>query len=142
MRPRYVTTREEHIGLRGGEGLVTTYTKVLKKWILFGGPSPKKRVIKLVLSSGAWIGRHQHTDDSEIYITFNRDVTFNGKRYWCPINICRKGERHSAANNSRKDATIYAFKFWLTHGQRFLLKAGSLFFFCLQKLLKYIKANI
>ena len=119
MRPRYVTTREEHIGLRGGEGLITTYTKVLKKWILFGGPSPKKRAIKLVLSSGAWIGRHQHTDDSEIYITFNREVTFNGKRYWCPINICRKGQRHSAANHSRKDATIYAFRFWLTYAATF-----------------------
>lgn len=110
---RYPITREEHIGLRGGEGLVTTYTRVVRKWILFGGPSPKKRAIKLVLSGNAWIGRHQHTDDSEIYITFNNNVTFNGKRYWWPINICRRGKMHSACNNSRKDAVIYAFKFWL-----------------------------
>ena len=108
---RYPITREEHIGLRGGEGLVTTYTRVVRKWILFGGPSPKKRAIKLVLSGGAWIGRHKHTDDSEIYITFNNNVTFNGRRYYCPINICRKGKMHSACNNSGKDATIYAFKF-------------------------------
>ena len=89
MRPRYVTTREEHIGLRGGEGLITTYTKVLKKWILFGGPSPKKRAIKLVLSSGAWIGRHQHTDDSEIYITFNREVTFNGNENYTEVTVTK-----------------------------------------------------
>ena len=111
MRTRYVTTREEHVGLRGGEGLVTTYTRGLNKWILFGGPSPKMRMIKLVLSSGAWIGRHQHTYDSEIYITFNRNVMFNGRKYWCPINICRKGKWHSATNTSQKNATIYAFKF-------------------------------
>ena len=111
MHIKYVTTREEHVGLRGGEGLVTTYTRGLNEWILFGEPSPKKRVIKLVLSSGASIGRHQHTYDSEIYITFNRSVTFNGKRYWCPINICKNGKWHSAANNSKKNATIYAFRF-------------------------------
>jgi hypothetical protein len=108
---RYPITREEHIGLRGGEGLITTYTRVVRKWILFGGPSPKKRAIKLVLSEGAWIGRHKHTDDSEIYITFNRNVLFNGRKFWTPINICKKGRTHSAKNTSKKDATIFAFKF-------------------------------
>lgn len=104
-------TREEHANLRGGEGCIVTYTAVLKRWLVFGRPSPKKRAIKLVLEGYASVGKHRHTKDSEIYFTFNRKIRFNGKKHWSPINICLRGNSHSAENIGERDANIYAFKF-------------------------------
>lgn len=106
-----IFTREEHANLRGGEGWVVTYTAVLKRWFFFGRPSPKKRAIKLKLESYSSVGKHQHTNDSEIYITFNRKIRFNGQKNWSPINICLKGNSHSAKNTGSTSANIYAFKF-------------------------------
>ena len=104
-------THEMHANLRGGVGYVVTYTAVLKRWIFFGGPSPKKRAIKLVLKGYASVGKHRHTEDSEIYLTFNRKVRFKGQKRYCPINVCLRGNSHSAENTGGVDANIYAFKF-------------------------------
>lgn len=103
--------KERHANLRGGEGWVVTYTAVLKRWIFFGDPSPKKRAIMLIVECYSSVGNHKHTNDSEIYVTFNRNIRFNGRKYWSPINICLKGNSHSAKNIGKKDAKIYAFKF-------------------------------
>lgn len=102
--------REEHRKLRGGKGKIVTYTTKLKKWIFFGEPD-KKQVIKLVFDPFASVGWHWHTEDSEIYITFNRRVRFNGRKHWFPINVCLKGHRHMAVNDSNEPAKLYALKF-------------------------------
>jgi len=104
------TERKEHLKLRGGKGKIITYTTFLKKWFFFGEPD-KKQAIKLVFTPYASVGWHWHTKDTEIYITFNRRVRFNGRKHWFPINVCLKGHKHKASNESNEEAKVYALKF-------------------------------
>lgn len=108
---RIQTVEEVHECLRGGKGTVTTYTTALKKWIICGRISPTLKAIKLVFEPNASVGWHKHTDDSENYITFNRNIRFVRKSYWTPINICLKGHSHSARNIGNTPANVYAMKF-------------------------------
>ena len=95
--------KERHESLRGGDGIIITYTKI----IFF-----KRRRLKLILmkmSPTSTIGLHQHTDDSEIYFTFNKNVRFGlEKRRF--FNRCPKGGTHSASNFSKHWANVFAIK--------------------------------
>ena len=104
------TERKEHRKLRGGKGKIVVYTTWLRKWFFFGEPN-QKQLIKLVFDPYSSVGKHTHTDDSEIYFTLNRRVKFNGRKYWFPINVCLRGHSHSAVNDSNEPANVYAMKF-------------------------------
>ena len=96
--------KERHESLRGGDGVIITYTKIIFL---------KKRRVKWIvmkLSPRATIGLHEHTDDSEIYMTFNRNVRFGLKKKPF-LNLCTKGRTHSASNQSDYWATVFAIKF-------------------------------
>ena len=96
--------KEKHESLRGGDGVIITYTNI----IFF-----RTRRLKLILikmSPNSTIGLHEHTDDSEIYMTFNRNVRFGIKKTKY-FNRCPKGSFHSASNFSKDLATVFAIKF-------------------------------
>ena len=96
--------KERHENLRGGNGIVITHTKV----IFF-----RERRIKIIImemSPNSTIGLHQHVDDTEIYITNNKNVRFGIKKNKF-FNRCPKGGTHSASNLSNEGATVFAIKF-------------------------------
>ena len=99
-----MSIKERHENLRGGDGVIVTYTKItfLKrrrvKWII------------MKMSPRSTIGLHQHTDDSEIYMSFNGHVRFGLKNNPF-LNLCAKGRTHSARNQSDNWATVFAIKF-------------------------------
>lgn len=103
------TERKVHRGLRGGKGKVVTNTTWLKRWIFFGKPD-SLQAITLDFDPFASVGKHMHTTDIEIYITFNRFIRFNKWKFWSPINICLKGHEHCAQNLSNENARVYALK--------------------------------
>ena len=95
--------KERHESLRGGEGVIITYTKIIFL---------KRRRVKIILmkmSPRSTIGLHQHTDDSEIYVSFNRHVRFGLERGRF-FNRCYDGNTHSASNQSDSWATVFAIK--------------------------------
>ena len=93
---------EIHTNLRGGNGIVVTHTKKV-----FG-----IYFIKLDLRPESTIGEHFHMGDSEIYLTFSRNIRFCESKKWRLFNFCKKGYAHSAANLSKeKNARIWAVKF-------------------------------
>lgn len=96
--------KEKHESLRGGDGVIITYTNVI-----FCGRQ-RIKVILIKMSPNSTIGLHEHTDDGEIYMTFNRNVRFGIKktRYF---NRCSKGSFHNASNFSKDWATVFAIKF-------------------------------
>lgn len=103
--------QERHENLRGGKGVTITRTLILKKWILWGEISPRKKAVRLDLMGNSSVGKHCHKYDSEIYFTFDRNIRFNENRYFHHVNICLKGHSHSAVNLGEEKATIYALKF-------------------------------
>ena len=101
---RQLSIKERHENLRGGEGVIVTYTNIIFL---------KKRRVKIILmkmSPRATIGLHEHTEDSEIYMTMNRHVRFGLKKKRF-LNFCLKGRTHSASNQSDYWATVFAIKF-------------------------------
>lgn len=98
--------REQHANLHGGIGIVWTTT-----FLIFPKLLPNLRLIKLSLEPLSSIGKHTHTTDREIYITFDYNILFNDKSKWNFINFCRKEHSHSAENIGNTSANIYAFKF-------------------------------
>ena len=101
--------KEIHKNLRGGKGTVITYTGAVRRFIVCGRSVGKFIILRL--SPGATIGMHEHTDDSEIYMTLNRKIRFCGNKYWRFSNHCHKGQSHSAANEGNKYARIFAVKY-------------------------------
>ena len=99
--------KEKHQNLHGGTGIVTTYTRK----IYFFRRRSIGRFIILVLEPKSSIGLHQHLGDSEIYVTFNRNIRFCENKKWRFLNYCKKGNMHCAENISNKKAKIFAFKF-------------------------------
>ena len=93
---------EVHENLRGGNGMIITRT-VKVMWLKF---------IRLDLDPKASIGHHLHDGDSELYITFNKNIRFCRNPKWKLLNFCKKGSAHSAENLSElEDARIWAVKF-------------------------------
>ena len=102
---------EDHYSLRGGVGRITTCTRAVRRFILFGRFSQNMRAITLTFHEKASIGEHVHEFENEIYITFDKNIRFNNNKRWRMINFCRKGKSHSAQNVSKKHANVYAFRF-------------------------------
>lgn len=100
-----VCMAEKHSNLRGGEGIVTTRTRILK---IFG---KKFRFIRLKLYPKASIGWHYHHFEKELYFTFSPHIRFNESKIWKLFNFCKNGNKHCAVNTSAKYAKIYAIKF-------------------------------
>ena len=95
--------KERHESLRGGDGVIITYTNV----IFFMGQMVK--IVFIKMSPYSTIGLHEHTDDKEIYMTFNRNVRFGFEKEKF-FNRCPIGGTHSANNLSGKWATVFAIK--------------------------------
>lgn len=97
-----MATWEVHESLRGGNGMVITRTI----------SALGMKFIRLDLDPKASIGLHTHDIDSELYISFNKNIRFCGdskRKLW---NLCKKGSTHSAENLSKgKTARIWAVKF-------------------------------
>ena len=93
---------EVHQNLRGGNGMIITQTVQIMR----------VRFIKLDLDPEASIGEHLHDVDSELYISFDRNIRFSGNKEYKLFNFCRKGSNHSAENVSKERmARIWAIKF-------------------------------
>lgn len=103
-----IFNKEIHENLHKGSGIVTTYTSVI--WNIFRRKTVK--IIFLRLHPFTTIGMHEHSEDSEIYITLNSNVFFSNNVKWKMCNRCYIGNSHSAKNISKRKATIFAIKYW------------------------------
>ena len=102
---------EMHENLYGGNGLVRTFTRKLKKHLLFGDYwTSQKFFTKMILEGESKIGRHRN-GKREVYLTLNHSIRFNNKQRYRAIFFCPRSQVRSIQNVGNDEAIVYAIKF-------------------------------